>query len=132
MMIDHISLAVSDLARAARLYEAALAPLGQTRLVATATRVAFGGKYPEVWLNVRPDMPAIALDTGAHVCLRARSVEKVDAFHAAALANGAIDDGTPGLRQATQVTYYAAFIRDHDGNRLEVMTVPPASERQSQ
>ena len=130
-MIDHISLAVTDLARAVRLYDAALAPLGLTRLVETATRVAFGSTYPEVWLNARPDMLPIAPDTGAHVCLRTRSVAAVDAFHAAALASGASDDGTPGLRQATQVIYYAAFIRDHDGNRLEVMTVPALSERQT-
>ena len=74
--------------------------------------------------NARPGMSAVPIDTGAHLCLRARTPEAVDAFHARALANGGTDDGAPGLRAATMVTYYAAFIRDPDGNRIEVMTVP--------
>jgi catechol 2,3-dioxygenase-like lactoylglutathione lyase family enzyme len=48
----------------------------------------------------------------------------VATFHRLALRHGGVDDGAPGLRQATQVTYYAAFVRDPDGNRIEVMTVP--------
>ena len=127
-MIDHISVAVRDLAAAARFYEHALAPLGYKRLVDTAARVAFGTKYPEVWLNARPHMNPIDADTGAHLCLRARTQEAVDAFHAHALSHGGTDDGAPGPRQATQVIYYAAFVRDPDGNRLEVMTVPQAPE----
>lgn len=124
-MIDHVSLGVADLTRSAVLYEAALAPLGHRRLVETATRVGFGTKYPLLWLNARPSMAPVDPATGAHVCLRARTREAVDAFHAAALTKGASDDGAPGLRPATIVVYYAAFIRDLDGNRVEVMTVPP-------
>jgi catechol 2,3-dioxygenase-like lactoylglutathione lyase family enzyme len=125
-MIDHVSIAVRDLGVSARFYESVLAPLGYSRQAEHPTRVAFGSKYPELWLNARPTMAPVAADTGAHICLRARTTEAVDAFHAAALANGGTDDGAPGLRPATQVVYYAAFIRDPDGNRVEVMTVPPA------
>ena len=60
--------------------------------------VGFGKKYSEFWLNERPDMDAVAATTGAHVCLRATSTDVVDAFHAAALANGGASDGAPGLR----------------------------------
>jgi catechol 2,3-dioxygenase-like lactoylglutathione lyase family enzyme len=127
-MIDHVSIAVRNLDVSARFYQLILEPLGYTRQAEHPTRVAFGTKYPELWLNARPAMAAIAPDTGSHICLRARSVEAVDAFHARALANGGTDDGAPGLRQATQVRYYAAFIRDPDGNRLEVMTVPTAKD----
>jgi catechol 2,3-dioxygenase-like lactoylglutathione lyase family enzyme len=123
-MIDHISLGVADLAASTRLYEAMLAPLGYRRMVDRPDRVAFGTKYPEVWLNARPGMPPVAADTGSHLCLRARATEAIDAFHRIALAQGGRDDGKPGPRQATQVVYYAAFIRDLDGNRIEVMTVP--------
>ena len=123
-MIDHVSLAVRDLALSARFFERALDPLGYRRLVDTPSRIAFGSKYPELWLNARPDMLPIAPDTGAHLCLRAKSIQAVDAFHAAAIVHGGTDDGRPGLRRATQVTYYAAFVRDPDGNRLEIMTVP--------
>ncbi len=123
-MIDHVSIGVRDLAASARFYERVLAPLGFTRLVDTPARVAFGKNYPEIWLNHRAAMSEVAADTGAHLCLRARTPEAVDAFHAAALANGGTDDGKPGLRQATMVAYYAAFFRDPDGNRIEAMTVP--------
>jgi catechol 2,3-dioxygenase-like lactoylglutathione lyase family enzyme len=127
-MIDHVSIAVRNLDVSARFYAVILAPLGYTRLAAHPTRVAFGTKYPELWLNARPTMAAVSPDSGAHICLRARSTEAIDAFYAVAVANGGTDDGAPGLRQATLVTYYAAFIRDPDGNRLEVMTVPPAKD----
>jgi catechol 2,3-dioxygenase-like lactoylglutathione lyase family enzyme len=127
-MIDHVSIAVRDLAVSARFYELILEPLGYLRQAEHPTRIAFGSKYPELWLNARPTMTQLAADTGAHICLRARTTATVDAFHARALANGGTDDGAPGLRQATQVLYYAAFIRDPDGNRLEVMTVPAAKD----
>jgi catechol 2,3-dioxygenase-like lactoylglutathione lyase family enzyme len=123
-MIDHVSIGVRDLLASSRFYELVLTPLGYTRLVDTAARVAFGLKYPEFWLNSRPLMAPTAPDTGAHVCLRARTSAAIDAFHRLAVANGGSDDGPPGLRQATLVTYYAAFIRDLDGNRVEAMTVP--------
>jgi catechol 2,3-dioxygenase-like lactoylglutathione lyase family enzyme len=123
-MIDHVSLGVCDLDVSAAFYEAALAALGYRRLVESGSRVAFGKRYPEVWLNARPHMPQVAEDTGSHVCLRAQSMEVVDAFHARALLCGGRDDGRPGMREATMVTYYAAFVRDPDGHRIEVMTVP--------
>lgn len=123
-MIDHVSIGVRDLAASAKFYEFVLAPLGFVRLVDTPARVAFGKNYPELWLNHRQAMVAVPADTGAHLCLRARNTAAIDAFHAAALANGGTDDGKPGLRQATMVAYYAAFIRDFDGNRIEAMTVP--------
>jgi catechol 2,3-dioxygenase-like lactoylglutathione lyase family enzyme len=127
-MIDHVSIAVRNLDVSARFYQLILAPLGYSRLAEHPTRVAFGTKYPELWLNARPAMTPVPLDTGAHICLRARTTDAIDTFHALALANGGTDDGAPGLRQATQVAYYAAFIRDPDGNRLEVMTVPAAKD----
>ena len=123
-MIDHVSIAVSDLARSAAFYEAALAPLGYRVLVERAATVGFGKRYPEVWLNARPGMARVQPNTGAHVCLRARSVEAVDAFHAAAVQGGGADDGAPGPREGAQVTYYGAFILDPDGNKIEAMTVP--------
>jgi catechol 2,3-dioxygenase-like lactoylglutathione lyase family enzyme len=128
-MIDHVSIAVQNLARSARFYELVLEPLGYTRQADHPARVAFGTKYPELWLNARPAMAPVTADTGAHICLRTRTTEAVDAFYARALANGGTDDGAPGLRAATQVVYYAAFIRDPDGNRLEVMTVPAPPQR---
>jgi catechol 2,3-dioxygenase-like lactoylglutathione lyase family enzyme len=125
-MIDHVSIGVSDLARSAVFYAAILEPLGLTQLVATETRIGFGKRYPEVWLNLRSDMPRVAEDSGVHVCLRARTRGAVDGFHAAALTNGGRDDGAPRDRQATMTVYYAGFVRDPDGNRLEAASFPAA------
>jgi catechol 2,3-dioxygenase-like lactoylglutathione lyase family enzyme len=123
-MIDHVSLAVSDIERAAAFYERALAPLGLTRLVTRPAMVGFGKAYPEFWINLRAGMPRVAPDSGVHLCLRARSVAEVDAFHAAALAAGAISESAPSPRPHDRVRYYAAFIVDDDGNRIEAVTFP--------
>jgi catechol 2,3-dioxygenase-like lactoylglutathione lyase family enzyme len=121
-MIDHVSIAVRDLAAATRFYEAVLAPLGLTRLETRPVAVGFGKTYAEFWLNLRKDMAPTATQSGAHVCLRARTTGIVDAFHAAALAAGGECDGAPGLRPQHGNGYYAAFIRDPDGNRIEAVT----------
>lgn len=122
-MIDHVSVAVSDLAAAARFYEAVLSVLGLTTLESRPAMVGFGKTYPEFWINLRAGMAPLAPTSGAHVCFRARSTELVDAFHAAALRAGGSSDGAPGLRPHDgEGGYYAAFIRDADGNRIEAVT----------
>ena len=125
-MIDHISVGVADLDRAARFYEATLAALGLTRLVSRPATIGFGKTYPEFWINLRAGMPRVPPDSGAHICLRARTTTDVDAFHAAALAAGGISDGAPGIRPHDRVRYYAAFVTDLDGNRIEAVTFPSA------
>jgi catechol 2,3-dioxygenase-like lactoylglutathione lyase family enzyme len=121
-MIDHISIGVRDLASLARFYDAALAALGYTRLRERPTTIGYGKAYPEFWLNARPGMAPVEADSGTHVCLRAPDTTTVDAFFAAAVAAGATADGAPGLRPQYHATYYAAFIRDPEGNRFEVVT----------
>jgi catechol 2,3-dioxygenase-like lactoylglutathione lyase family enzyme len=123
-MIDHVSVGVSDIERSARFYEATLAPLGLSRLVTRPATVGFGKAYPEFWINFRAGMAPVAADSGVHVCLRAKSTANVDTFHAAALAAGGRSDGAPGLRPHDRVHYYAAFVIDPDGNRIEAMTFP--------
>jgi catechol 2,3-dioxygenase-like lactoylglutathione lyase family enzyme len=123
-MIDHVSVGVRDLERAASFYEAALAPLGLSRLVTRPATVGFGKSYPEFWVNLRPGMARVSRDSGVHVCIRAKATAEVDGFHAAALAAGGASDGAPGLRPHERVRYYAAFIVDPDGNRIEAVTFP--------
>jgi catechol 2,3-dioxygenase-like lactoylglutathione lyase family enzyme len=123
-MIDHVSVSVSDLNRSAWFYERVLAALGLTRLVTRPATIGFGKTYPELWINLRTGMPRVAAESGVHVCLRARTTGEVDAFHAAALEAGGMSDGTPGLRPHERVRYYAAFILDPDGNRIEAVTFP--------
>jgi len=119
-MIDHVSVPVSDLARAAEFYEQVLAPLGLKRLVERAGTVGFGKNYPEFWLNLRPGTAPVA-GTGTHVALRAPDEDAVRAFHAAALDGGGRSDGEPGPRAAAMTTYYGAFILDPDGNKVEAV-----------
>ena len=123
-MIDHVSVGVSNLERAARFYELALAQLGLSRLVTRPATVGFGKTYPEFWINLRAGMAEVAPESGVHICLRAKTTDDVDAFHAAALHAGGRSDGAPGLRPHDRVRYYAAFVIDPDGNRIEAVTFP--------
>lgn len=123
-MIDHVSVGVRDLERAARFYEPTLAALGLSRLVTRPATIGFGKAYPEFWINLRATMAQVPHESGTHICLRAKTTAEVDAFHAAALASGGLSDGPPGLRPHDRVRYYAAFILDPDGNRIEAVTFP--------
>jgi catechol 2,3-dioxygenase-like lactoylglutathione lyase family enzyme len=125
-MIDHVSVGVRDLERAARFYEPTLAALGLNRLVTRPATIGFGKAYPEFWINLRATMEHVAHESGTHICLRAKTTTEVDAFHAAALASGGLSDGPPGLRPHDRVRYYAAFVLDPDGNRIEAVTFPSA------
>ncbi|HEY8000177.1 MAG TPA: VOC family protein [Pseudolabrys sp.] len=122
-MIDHISISVRDLKAAERFYAALLATLGMTKLREwPGAAIGYGKKYPEFWINRRSDMAPVAADSGVHICLRASDAAAVDAFHAAALSGGGTSDGAPGFRAHYNEKYYAAFIRDPDGNRIEAVT----------
>ncbi len=125
-MIDHVSIAVSDLVASTAFYDKVLAPLGLERIVVRNTSVGFGKRYPEFWLNVRADMARIPEDTGHHICLRAPSPDAVVAFHQAALKHGGNSGGAPGDREAAVTTYFGAFIHDPDGNKIEAATFPRA------
>ena len=123
-MIDHVSLAVRDLAASAAAYEKFLTPLGMQRVVARAGSVGFGKTYPELWLNARPAGSPMPADTGHHICLRAPDEPAVNAFHRIALEQGCSDAGAPGPRQGAMTGYYGAFIQDKDCNKIEVATFP--------
>jgi catechol 2,3-dioxygenase-like lactoylglutathione lyase family enzyme len=123
-VIDHVSVAVADLAVSAAFYEAVLAPLGLSKLVTRERTIGFGKSYPEFWINLREGLVPQPQSTGIHICLRTRSEDAVHAFHAAALAHGGADAGPPGPRQAAMTTYFGAFIFDPDGNKIEAVTFP--------
>ena len=124
-MIDHISVGVRDLVASARFYDAALAPLGYVKTYDREKDVGWarsGKTHAEFWINARPEMKPVATDSGVHICLRTLSTEAVDGFHAAAVAAGGTSDGAPGIRREYSENYYAAFIRDLDGNKIEAVT----------
>ena len=123
-MLDHVSLAVRNLRTSADAYEQVLDALGLRRLVDRPPTVGFGKNYPELWLNARPAMTPLPSDTGIHICLRVPDEDGVRAFHAIAMKLGWKDAGAPGPRQAAMTLYYAAFVQDPDGNKLEAATFP--------
>ena len=120
-MLHHISLPVSDFAVSKALYQAALAELGY-HLVAEAPGFAGFGIVPgQDILALKTVAGAQAAGPGFHLALTAPTRKAVDRFHAVAVALGASDDGLPGLRPHYGPTYYACFVIDPDGHRLEAV-----------
>jgi len=122
-MIDHLSLGVSDLARASAFYDAVLAPLGYVRLWTKERGVGYGkpGMRDEPFALVAAGPDAMPPGRGWHLALAASSRQAVDEFHAVAVRLGALDEGAPGIRAHYDPGYYAAFIRDLDGYRIEAV-----------
>ena len=106
-MLNHISIGVRDIARTKAFYDAALKPLG------------YGKDAVVLWIS-RTDAPVPADErSGLHFCFDAPTRESVAAFHKAALAAGGRDNGKAGLRPDYGPNYYAGFVVDPDGYRLE-------------
>jgi len=126
-MLDHVSLGVADLARSRRFYDAALRPLGLVRIVDFQGRGSDYGAMAgqlgvEFTITVESD---VTPSLGVHVCFRAPDRAAVRAFHSAALDAGGRDDGGPGVRAQYHPDYYAAFVRDPDGHRVEAVCHAP-------
>ena len=125
-MLGHISLGVRDLAKAAAFYDAALSALGYARTDATKDSVGYGSPgtgNDRLRLFKRAD--AAPPGPGFHLALVAPSQAAVDSFYKAALKYGGKDEGTPGLRPHYGSSYYAAFVLDPDGHKLEAKHPPP-------
>ena len=133
-MLHHVSLGVGDLQRAARFYDAALAPLGYVRvwedIRAGEPDQAIGYGLPgggdKLAIKERGDA-ACPPGPGFHLAFAAPERQAVAAFHQAALANGGTDNGAPGLRPQYGADYYAAFVIDPDGHRIEAVVNTPAA-----
>jgi catechol 2,3-dioxygenase-like lactoylglutathione lyase family enzyme len=121
-MLGHMSFGVNDLDRAASFYDRILAPLGYVRVWANPKGVGYGekGGGDKLALFPRPGQAATP-GPGFHLAFIAPSREAVDAFHAAAVGAGATDCGAPGPRPQYGATYYAAFVVDLDGHKLEAV-----------
>jgi len=126
ILLDHISLTVSDYARSRAFYEKALAPLGVKVIMEFGEACGFGREQkPDFWIGKGPSSfqkpEHLAPITPVHLAFRARSRDEVRAFHAAALAAGATDFGAPGLRPEYHPSYYGAFALDPDGHNIEAV-----------
>ncbi len=121
-MLDHISFGVADLARSTAFYDAVLAPLGFVRVWTAPDAAGYG--YPErdeSFAIKQEPADAIAWSPRSHLAFNATGREAVRAFHAAAMSRGGVDEGAPGLCPEYGDGYFAAFVRDPDGYRLEAV-----------
>jgi catechol 2,3-dioxygenase-like lactoylglutathione lyase family enzyme len=126
-VIDHLGFRVRDLRVARRFYEAVTRPLGLVVINNTETSFLVGRSaerpIPFLWIGTdQPDFWTASHLTSAspiHLAFQAADRVSVEAFHAAALANGGTDNGQPGPRGPEELKYYAAFALDPDGNNIE-------------
>lgn len=129
MIITYVSLGTNDLQRAARFYDATLGALGHSRCdvsnepgwdgwIGWGIYEQHGAVEWALWVCRPFNGLAASVGNGTMVGLKAKSWKEVDAFHSAALANGGTSEGAPGLRLRYQPDFYAAYVRDPDGNKL--------------
>lgn len=118
-MIDHISIGVRDLKKTKRFYDSVLQPLGYRCLSEGDTSLGYGRDVVAFWISPSAHPVPADMESGLHFCFAAPSRDSVNAFHTAALAAGGRDNGKPGLRADYGPDYYAAFVIDPDGYRLE-------------
>ena len=130
-MLDHVSLGITDIDRSRRFYDAVLRPLGLVRIVdfgeGRGSDYGAAAASVGVELTITREAEVRTPIPGAHVCFRAPDRAAVDAFYAAALASGGRDDGASGLRPQYHAHYYAAFVLDPDGHRIEAVCHAPTS-----
>jgi catechol 2,3-dioxygenase-like lactoylglutathione lyase family enzyme len=118
-MIDHISIGVRNVAASKRFYDAALRPLGYRCLSDAPESLGYGAGSPALWINATERPVAADARSGLHFCFAAPSRKSVDDFHAAGLAAGGHDNGRPGIRPDYGAGYYAAYLIDPEGYRIE-------------
>lgn len=129
-MFSYVSLGTTDLARAVAFYDAVLAPLGQRRIAdgdpkRTSATWGLDDPGPHLWVTLPFDGAPASAGNGTMVSFLADTRAAVDAFHAAALAHGGRDEGAPGLRPQYGPQFYAGYVRDPDGNKLNAVCYRP-------
>jgi catechol 2,3-dioxygenase-like lactoylglutathione lyase family enzyme len=125
MAIDHVSVGVSNMKRSKAFYDAALAPLGMKPIYPVEINgqlvgVGYGeAQQPTFWIQLPINGQRASMGNGVHIAFRSATRAQVDAFFLAALEQGGVEDGRPGLRTEYHPDYYGAFVRDPDGNKIE-------------
>jgi catechol 2,3-dioxygenase-like lactoylglutathione lyase family enzyme len=118
-ILSHVSIGTNDFDRAKAFYDRVLPTLGCREIMAHPGTVAYGRAFPEFWIGRPFDGRPATVGNGTHIGFVAPSKEAVHAFHEAALAGGAVDEGPPGPRPEYGEPYYGCFVRDPDGHKIE-------------
>ena len=130
-MLHHVSIGVRDVERAAKFYDPVLKALGYRRIMEFLPyAIGYGerGGGPEFWVGLPHNQQSATAGNGTHVGFQARNKAQVNAFHAAALAQGGSNNGEPGPRPDYGPAYYGAFVYDLDGNKIEALLNPPPKQ----
>lgn len=129
-MFSYITLGTADIARARAFYDAVMAPLGHVRVAGyddeTSSAWGLDDPGPHLWVTEPFDGRSATAGNGTMVSFLAPTRAAVDAFHAAAVAHGGRDEGAPGLRLHYGPDFYAAYVRDPDGHKLNAVCYRPA------
>jgi len=129
-LLDHVSIGVPDIDAARPFYDAIMTALGASKVYDRPNALGYGERCTttdtaSTYLAVYLD-PAEIKENKRHWCFKAQSREQVDAFFEAGLSTGGKSDGEPGLRSHYHPTYYAAFLLDPAGNRVEAVCHAPS------
>jgi catechol 2,3-dioxygenase-like lactoylglutathione lyase family enzyme len=120
-VLSHVSLGTNDYPRAKAFYDQVLATLQIRCVMDFEGGAGYGRQFPEFWIQRPYDGNAASVGNGVHISFLANSIDEVKAFHKKALELGGKDDGPPDFRKEYSDNYYAAFVRDLDGNKIEAM-----------
>lgn len=122
-MFDHISLGVTDIQRSRHFYDSVMAALGYKRVTDDQDYASgYGMNRPVLWVCVPlDDAKSASAGNGTHIAFAASSREVVQKFYDAAMIQGGVDAGKPGLRPEYHQDYYAAFVLDPDGHKIEAV-----------
>jgi catechol 2,3-dioxygenase-like lactoylglutathione lyase family enzyme len=124
-MLDHVSITVTDIAAAEQFYDAVMRAIGVPKVRRSEIRLGYGQRCD----SEHPDLSYLSVELGdkpdnspaRHWCFKAPSRAAVDAFWKVGVANGGTDNGSPGIREIYHPTYYAAFLSDPSGNKIEAV-----------
>ena len=121
-MIHHVSVGTNDMKRARAFYEPLMSLIGFRILKSSDKAVHFGSSDIMFSLETPINGLRAAPGNGVHIAFQAPDRQTVRRFHETAIANGATDEGAPGIRENYNANYYGAFVRGLDGNKIEAVT----------
>jgi catechol 2,3-dioxygenase-like lactoylglutathione lyase family enzyme len=127
-MLAYAMVGSNDLERAGKFYDAVLAPLGIVRSATLANEIGYAparpvgeGRQRRFFVCTPYDKQRATVGNGVDIAFEAPSRAAIDAFHATALAHGGTCEGPPGLRPHYSPTFYTAYVRDPDGNKINAV-----------